>query len=388
MSGNPENLTRAVGLEPDNPKYRLLAARQKELTTGADAAERELRLALQFNPRSAQALMDLALDVETAGRKEEAERLLLQAVELDKTFKPAWTLANFYFRGNSMEKMWPFMGKAIDITTKPGLEYFDLDLNPVFDLCWQAENAHRHILGILPARHVVHRLYFIYLVLHGHTAEAGEVFEAALQAADPKSDGDRGIFARYADLIFQSGKQGEAARIWNRLCEKGLLHSKPLHPERAEGIADPNFTVPFEPAPFGWWSPSREITGTTYAPGSVWFEFQGQQPEALDLLIKQLAVLPDKDYFLTWNAAPERMNIAPLSAGLGLLFTINGKPLPVQCSPFLAPQQTRGCKFHVPGGVESVQMHVVYQRQPGTVRLRGTLQVSGFALSFADRPKT
>lgn len=378
-SGTPESTRRAVAIEPDNATYRLRLA-QLEEATDPDDAQRQLREAVHINPTFSQAWMAMGLQAEAAGKKQEAEQLLLKAAALDRQFKPAWTLANFYVRTGETAKLWPRLAYAVDVTTQPGLGYFDIA--PMLDLAKAAGADSKTLQSLLPHRDTVYKYYFFYLLGEQQPQQAMEVFDAALRAADPASEGERWQFARFDEMLYRSGKTTESAAVWNRLVEQHLIASTLLHPEKGEGIANPDFSQPFEPAPFGWRLPERNLTATVWSPGSVWFEFNGQQPESVEMLTKNLAVLPNRDYSVTWRAVSEGLTLAPTQDGLKLLFLADGKQLEAKCSAFLA-QTGSGCTFRTNGDTSALRMMLIYERQPGTVRLRGGMRLTGFNMSFA-----
>ena len=366
-------------MEPDNARYKIRLSQQLDFTNPSEAVRQWVE-ANRLNPRLPDSWLALGLYAEAQGQREEAERLLQKAVDIDHQFKPIWTLINFYMRTGQKEKMWPNIAKAIDVITQPDLGYFDL--RPIFDICRAAGADNARMLSLLPHRDYVQKYYFFYLVENNQPVEALPMFDTALRTAETASLNEQRQFVHFDEIMFANGRQAEAAGIWNKLVEHKLVASTAMHPEKGDGIANPNFTLPFEPQPFGWQLPERNVTATTYSPGSVWFEFTGQQPESSELLVKNLAVLPDKTYFVTWNATTEGLSINPEHDGLMLLFLADGKQLEAKCTPFLA-KQDRGCTFHSPRNTAAVRMIVAYERQPGTVRLRGGLRLNSFSMTFA-----
>ena len=65
-----------------------------------------LETALKLDRYNAQAAIELALQDESEGNYSEAEKLLLGAFTVDRTYVPRWTLANFYFRRNNLPAFW------------------------------------------------------------------------------------------------------------------------------------------------------------------------------------------------------------------------------------------------------------------------------------------
>ena len=96
-----ESLRKAVSLAPDEPRYYKRLAQ-----LDPDHSTELLRTAIRLNPYDAAGTTDLALQLEAAGDYNEAEKLLLHAFEIDRTYLPRWSLANFYLRRQNMPVFW------------------------------------------------------------------------------------------------------------------------------------------------------------------------------------------------------------------------------------------------------------------------------------------
>src|SRR5262249_6473177 len=117
---NDGALHTAIGIWPHRPDYyRSLAVLQPQ-RAGPWVAP-----ALQRNRRDTHTWLRAGIEAESIGNYPEAERCLLQAVALDKTFEPKWTLCNFYFRHGSEERFWQSARETARIAQQ--------DLTPLFD---------------------------------------------------------------------------------------------------------------------------------------------------------------------------------------------------------------------------------------------------------------
>ena len=191
-----DGLDAAIRMEPGDS---VLLARDALFRNSNDdlspAEDQRLEHAAELDPLNADLPMALGLRAEFRGHPAEAERYLVHAAEIDHTFRPAWTLANFYFRSDQPDKSWPMIQRALN------LHPLIFDPTPVFDLCWNLTSDSKKILALIPARGAVPFQYFYYLMNHKRTDAAIESWPRALKAADPANpidpggDGLRGLCA-------------------------------------------------------------------------------------------------------------------------------------------------------------------------------------------------
>ena len=389
-SGRPGDLDRAIAMDPDRTSYRLKKASTDLYSnnTPADRVKTQLLEVLKRSPHNAEALMDLGLLHEAHGVAGEAERNLLEAAAWDHTYKPLWTLANFYFRTNQPMKMWPAVRNALTLTTKPQLDFFDP--TPLYELSWQAGGDPKQILALIPDSATALSGYFVYLVRQRHIDAAAEVYPRAIGFADFKDPLHREMFAGYCNLLFLAGRTSEAVDVWNQLVMKHLVESTVLRPERGESMANSSFALPVEPSPFGWFKTSNDNVESTFAPGLLLLNFNGKQAETVLIVEKNLPVLPGRDYLLTWDADGNGI-VRPTDlkeSGLSIRFYDSGSQIPAACSAFLSPEQGRECRVHVPGQIASGKTRIIHmtflcQRQAGSVRLNGAVRLTGFHLTLA-----
>src|SRR5689334_806670 len=98
FTGTSAGLSTAMAIEPASERY--LAREAVWRSDSGDLSpevDRKLARALAMNPLDASLMMTLGLRAEMRGDRQTAEHELARAAEVDHTFKPAWTLANFYF---------------------------------------------------------------------------------------------------------------------------------------------------------------------------------------------------------------------------------------------------------------------------------------------------
>lgn len=394
-TGRPGDLEKAISLDPDNTRYRLALASRDLFsdTVPRSRVEEDLRQILAQSPRNGDALMNLGILMEVKGDIAKAERYLNEAAVNDHTYKPSWTLANFYVRTNQYDKMWPHIRRVIEVTTKQdALRFFNL--LAVYDLCWRTEADPAFLLSLIPERENTLIPYFQYIEHHRHTDAAIAAFPRAIRFANADVPAHRGIFSEYVDLLFREDRAKELVETWNQLVAKHIIISTEVHPDRAAIITDPSFEMPLAPSAFGWRSPIDDQVHITYTPHTILFDISGKQPDTVVLLEKNFAILPGKDYFLTWKAnGSELLKPSDLKeSGIGLRLSRAKTDIPIECSTFFAPETERGCHFHMPAQLNGdpvlLTLRVAAERVAGSVRLRGSFKVSGFELRFSSRGNT
>ena len=116
-----DSVRSAIHLEPDGWKYYMRLAQLDR-----SHARELLETALRLNRFNAQAGIELALQYESEGSYVQAEKLLLGAFEIDHTYVPRWSLANYYFRRDNMPAFWTWARKAADMPAE--------DIGPLFEL--------------------------------------------------------------------------------------------------------------------------------------------------------------------------------------------------------------------------------------------------------------
>jgi hypothetical protein len=122
-----------LGLPRDDAEYYF---REWQADSDENAVS-EIDRALTVNPRYTAAWIARGLREETAGERPKAEATLLHAAEVDHTYLPRWTLANFYLRQGDTAKFWMWTRRAAEMAYDPAA---------LFQLCWQASGDPREIL--------------------------------------------------------------------------------------------------------------------------------------------------------------------------------------------------------------------------------------------------
>ncbi|RPI19244.1 MAG: hypothetical protein EHM65_01590, partial [Acidobacteriales bacterium] len=230
-SGSSAAIARARHLSPGNASYF------------ADPGDRAaLEEARTLNPRSSSAWIRLGLLTELDGDTARAEQLLLEAARVDRTYEPRWTLANFYFRRADREKFWLWARQALQMAYN--------DQSPLFLLCWQLTQDSGVILDrAIPGRALVLAEYLNFLILQGKLEAAAPVGERFAALAGVQS---LPLLLSYCDRLLQERRTSAALRIWNSLCARHILATRPLAPPQGRSLTNGDFASTPVSAGFDW----------------------------------------------------------------------------------------------------------------------------------------
>lgn len=386
-AGTPEALERAIRFAPDRVDlvaraaiYRNDSGDPSALLEDPQTVDEDLQRAERLNPLNSSVLMTLGLREEFGGNSAQAERYLVHAVEIDHQFKPAWTLANYYFRANQPDKGWPMIQRVLD------LDPLAFNPTPVFELCWQQAGnnteAARKILSLIP-KEGQRPVQYLQFLIATHRADAAlEAFPKALAAAaaNPDDPYDRGALAGFADFLAGADRVGEAVTVWNQLVDRGIIHSGRLDPAKSVSIADPDFRfpgLPNMPNTFGWHV--AEIPGIFASgfAGSLRLEINGDEPQSFEILSTFAPVLSGARYRLRWKSDGSGLG-APRDPGFRFWIVQTGE-VDTECPPLLS-EGNPVCEFAAladksPGHIGKARIDLRYARAQGTTRASGVLQL-------------
>ena len=372
-----DGLDAAIRMEPGDSVLLAREALAKNANGDMSAEEdRELLHAAALNPYDASVQIALGLREEFRGHLAEAERYLLHAEDIDHTFKPAWTLANFYVRQDQADKMWPVVKRGL------ALNPLVFDPKPVFDLCWNQSDDSKKILDLVPTRGGVPVLYLAYLI---STKRADVALQAWPRARDAENKSDP-IYAeaamRLPEFLEVENRVTDAVNIWNQLVDRGIVASGRLDPGSMY-IADPDFGFPLLERGFGWRITHETGVAVAKAAMSLRFEFDGNEPESLALMSAYVPLAPGQSYRLTWktDAAELASRRDP-----GFAWQIVQQPgnVIIACPPLLRDGDEGVCNFKsVPNAGQS-QLDLIYRRATGTTRAEGMLRIANVTLGLGS----
>ena len=155
----PEGVSRAVIIAP-RAEYRFSHWRN----WSRSAPLQHLQAAVADNPFYTQARIALAQEREFSGDAADAERLLVEAARLDRQFAPAWALANFYLRHNSVDLFWNWARRAAAMSFG--------DRRALFDLCFLVSDNPATVFDLI-GNPQLEKTLLRYLVANRGTAVGG-----------------------------------------------------------------------------------------------------------------------------------------------------------------------------------------------------------------------
>ncbi|MCC7175923.1 MAG: hypothetical protein IT159_12070 [Bryobacterales bacterium] len=355
--GTPTAVERARRLAPSNAAY----------FASASAGREALYEAVSRNPRLSSAWIDLGLLAETEGNPREAERCLLEAARVDASYKPRWSLANFYFRRGENGKFWLWGRLAADMA------YYTQ--TPLFRLYWQVTQEPEVILerGIPPRGNVLAQ-YLHFLLTENRPAAA----EQAAQRLIPGSTtADLPVLLLYCDRSIAAGRVDAALAAWNALCGRGLLPYHALDPQRGLSITNGDFGAPPLGSAFDWRLHRIEGIAATRLdpPNGLRLVFTGRQPEHCTLLEQTAPVEAGAPYRMSYKW---RGDTLPKADGLRWAVTEPGTGRELAAGALVGGDgvwQDGVLGFSAPVAGGAVRLALEYHRAPGTTRIEGSLWV-------------
>ena len=371
----PQAIRRAIRLAPGNPDYyRELAALD---AAGSVAALEE---AARVDPLNSGIRIELGLAAESAHDFHKAEASLLDAVRLDKTFPPRWTLSEFYFRRRDTERFWPAVKAAL--ATSYG------DAAPLFHNCWTLSSDGREIMDrAIPDRLDILNQYLDYLIGAKLLADGAPIAGKLLARADQASTG---ALMRYCDRLLEAGRGPEALAVWNTVAERKLIPYAPLSPEFGRSLTNPAFGTPSIGVGFDWRIPPAAGIDVNRLPEPEGIDigFSGKQAERCDILSQYVLLAPGREYVLS-----VRYRVVGIDTESGLTCRLlegdNEADLLENSGrmPGGAAESVRSFRFTAPSRVSLARLVFGYRRAIGTTRIDGSVQLRGFALSFAPEDR-
>ena len=373
-----EGLESAIRLEPGDSVLVARAALAKNANGDMSAeVDRELLRAAALNPYAADVQMALGLREEFRGHQAEAERYLVHAAEIDHTFKPAWTLANYYVRQDQAEKMWPVIKRGL------ALDPLIFDPRPVFDLCWNESGDSKKILELIPARGRVPVQYLDYLITTKRTHAALELWPRARDAEDRSDPYYVAVMIGFSEFLERANEVPDAVTVWNQLVDRGIVTSAKLNPEAGVSIADPDFSFPLLERGFGWRVVHDPTIAVAKAALSLRFEFDGNEPEAVGILGTVAPLLPGRAYRLTWKTEASELS-SRKDPGFAWQITQEPGGAVTMCQPMLQDGDEGSCRFTSLPDASSAKLDLVYKRANGTTRVAGMLRIANVKLEFGS----
>ena len=359
-----ESVRAAIRLVPDGWQYYMRLAQLDR-----ENARPLLETALHLNRYNAQAGIELALEYESEGSYSQAEKLLLGAFDVDRTYLPRWSLANFYFRRDNMPAFWLWARNAAEMPSD--------DLGPLFELCWRVSpNADQIASTILNDNVSLIRQYMNFLWAKDQLSAAGTVALRLVRDGQPAADRER--LLQVVNSLAAAHDDSGAIALWRALIDRHWVVADSGEPNNGQFTREPL------PVVFDW--KLSEYPGLHSWPGSSGLEseFSGAQPEEC-IIAEQTMILSPGNYAFVYS-----YHTADILPGTGIKWQIvdSSQGTVLAESPDLSsdPPIRSTLAFSVPPGDSMLRLRLAYRRTLGTPRISGTLLVLSTEIQATPKP--
>jgi tetratricopeptide (TPR) repeat protein len=369
----PESTRWAMRLAPANGAYPAQLA-DEIFAIDSASARSLLQGAVELNRYDASSWIQLGLLCEAGNDFPRAEEAFLRAAGVDSTFLPSWSLANFYFRHENVDRFWYWAEKAAQMAPD--------DPTSLFRLAWYVHPSVAEIEYRLRMKEPgIERQFVNFVVSQGDPAA---VTEAALHMLKDSDKHSVETLLGACEWLIEEKRPELAWPLWNGLAARHLI----AYPPFAAGSPDLVTNGKFGKSPiskgFDWHLSTVEGVSSflNASPDALGFEFSGHEPNSALLMTQAAPVQARKPYALIIDYTTS--GISP-GSGLEWLVTDDRSGAVLARTESLAAEQggkASAC-FTGPDSAAFVNLSLVYQRQPGTVRAEGRLALHEVRLSTA-----
>ena len=365
----PDSTRLAMRWMPVNGAYPAQLANEIYASDPA-AAKSLLQRAVELNRYDASSWIQLGLLSEVGDDLPGAEKALLQAGSVDATFLPSWSLANFYFRRENPARFWYWAQKAAQMD--PG------DATPLFRLAWYVSPNAGEIASRLQIKETPLAGQFVNFLMAQGDAKA--VTEAASQLLTANSEAQ--TLLGVCDWLIANKRPDLALPLWNGLAARGQISYAPLAP--ANAVTNGRFGKSPISQGFDWHLKTVEGVSSflNVSPNALGFEFSGNEPDDFLLMDQTAPVEERRNYALIVDYGTTGI---PPGSGVQWLVTDDRSGAVLARTSSLSAEQggeAYAC-FAAPDGAAFVRLSLLYQRQPGTVRVEGKLALKEVRLTGA-----
>lgn len=351
-----ESVQGAIAMMPDNPRY---VRRLAEL----DAAQSQplLEQARRLDPLDTRVMIELALRAEQAQRPQEAEQLLLQAARADQTAFPRWTLLNFYVRQDRPGEFWHWLPGTLRVMTG--------ESKAVFDLARRFDSKLERTAALLPQRAPILRGFLDYAI---DTNEYSYALAPALSLiAQGAPARERPFLLGLVNLLIRDHRSADALAVWSRMLEQGWIPRRSLASLSREPLQ----------AGFDWRLYFPEGVTPATRGDQLEITFDGRQEEACVPAEIYVPVEPGREHRFHY-----RFQTDGIPPGAGLIWQFidphSGRQM-IQSASLSSGGASREEAVSFTPESPLVRIQLLYRRQLGTSRIRGSVRLEQTDLSMS-----
>ena len=267
-----QSVRAAIRITPDGWPYYMRLAQLDPLH-----AKALLQTSLELNRYDAQAAIELGMQYENDGDFVSAERQMLDAYQVDRTYLPRWSLANYYFRRGNIRAFWIWARSAASMPAD--------EIGALFELCWRVSpNPQVLTAQLLNEKPEMLRQYVGFLLGKDQPAEVARIAPHLVRAGDPQSD--RALLLAVVQTLTDRNDAVQATGLWRLLIDARWVaaDSAPLN--------NGNFQRDPLSVSFDWSLP--EYDGLHSWPGlsGLESEFTGSEPEQCTIAEQTVSLAP------------------------------------------------------------------------------------------------
>jgi hypothetical protein len=329
-----------------------------------------LTTSLALNRYDAQADIELGLQYEAEGDLVRAEKQLLNAYDVDNTYLPRWTLANYYFRRDNMPAFWSWARSAAAMPAD--------DVGALFELCWRVTpDSGKIAREILNNKPELIRQYIRFLFAKDQPTAVAAIAPILIRAGDPQTD--RPLLLGAVDKLVAANEPADANALWHLLIQQHWVVADLAVPNNSGFQREPL------PVSFDWSFP--EYQGLHSWPGASGLEteFTGNQPEDCTIA-EQVVALKPGSYSMTY--AYHTSGIPPATGIRWQILDAKSSAVVAE-SPDLSSDAVEQSvlAFSVPStGILLLRLRLVYKRALGTTRISGMLDLASAQIESRPNP--
>ena len=366
--GEPRSLAAAMRWMPAEGAF---AAQYADLMYASNPplARQLLQTAVRANPYDAASWTQLGLLLESQGEVGAGESALLRAAGADKTFLPAWTLANFYFRRQASDRFWSWARQAAQMAPD--------DATPLLRLAWyESPNALDIESRLQLQRTATEAQLLRFVVARRNPLAVSQVAAHLLVQGRPEAIQP---LLEACDWLLLAHHPELALPLWKAMVPRGWV------PASDAAITNGDFSRQPLSRGFDWRLPPVEGVSSFLDtnPSALGFELTGSEPDSFTLLRQMIPVDQQNASILAVHFKSEGI---PPGSGLRWVARdpFTGDVLARTASLF-APQpgSAKAC-FVPPPGTRFAEIALEYQRATGTVHPSGRLTLSAVRLTHAE----
>ncbi|HKF49247.1 MAG TPA: hypothetical protein VKB38_17945 [Terracidiphilus sp.] len=348
-----DSIRAAIQLEPDAWRYYMVLSQ-------IDSAHEEqlLMRSLQLNSYNAAANIELGLYAESGGDYVRAEKLLVEAFAIDRTFVTRWALANFYLRRGNEPAFWQWARSAASMPSDR--------MGALFELCWrESPDPDKISAAILSDNPGLIHQYIDFLLTKNQLTAAASAAHRLIPLGNPVIDTP--VLLTTVNRLVAAKEGPAAAGLWRE-----LISARWVQGDLAV-VNNPRFDRDPLPVDFDWFLPANDGVNSETGSAGLVADFNGSEPESW-VIASQSIVLSPGPHTLQYSYRTSQ--IAP-GTGLRWQIVAAGTDSSLANSADLASDTLRNdsMTFTVPQDAPLLRLLLTYQRTLGTTRISGRLVV-------------